>query len=375
MPGAMRSGWIDRLRAWPAERVASPGFQSWASGFPLTRIFARRDGAILFDLVAGFVYSQILQALVELEILEDLRAAPLSAEALALRHGMLADRMRVLMQGAVALRLVRLRRDGRYALARRGAAICGVPGLADMVRHHAVFYRDLGDPVAVLRGETETELSAFWPYVLGARGDVPRDVAARYSDLMARTQLLVAEDTLRTVFLHGARRLLDVGGGTGAFLEAVGKAYPDLALELFDLGGVADGARERFAAAGLDTRTTIHCGSFRDRPLPEGADVISLVRVLYDHEDATVADLLTKVHAALSPGGRLIISEPMTGGATPHRAGDAYYAFYTMAMGTGCARSAKRIGELCQRAGFTDIRRPRPRRDYITRVVTAVKPG
>ena len=36
-----RGGWLNRL-------IARPGFQSWASRFPLTRGQARRDGAMLF---------------------------------------------------------------------------------------------------------------------------------------------------------------------------------------------------------------------------------------------------------------------------------------------------------------------------------------
>ena len=38
-------------------------------------------------------------------------------------------------------------------------------------------------------------------------------------------------------------------------------------------------------------------------PCPTGADAISLVRVLYDHDDATVARLLAPVHAALPRAG------------------------------------------------------------------------
>ena len=49
--------------------LASPRFQSWASRFPLTAPIARRDGAALFDVVAGFVHSQALFALVELRVL------------------------------------------------------------------------------------------------------------------------------------------------------------------------------------------------------------------------------------------------------------------------------------------------------------------
>ena len=96
---------------------------------------------------------------------------------------------------------------------------------------------------------------------------------------------------------------------------------------------------------------TIAAGSFRDDPLPRGADAISLVRVLYDHADDTVAALLGAVHDALPRGGRLIVSEPMSGGARPERAGDAYFALYCMAMRTGRVRSAAEIAGLLRQAG------------------------
>ncbi|MBW4708314.1 methyltransferase domain-containing protein [Roseobacter sp. YSTF-M11] len=363
-----RGGWLNRL-------VARPGFQSWASRFPLTRGQAHRDGAALFDIVQGFVQSQVLMALVELDILRRLRGGPQSVEGLGRATNIPPDRMRVLLQAAAALQLLKRDRTGRYVLARRGAALMGVPGLEAMIRHHRAFYADLADPVELLRGPERTELSEFWPYVFGARGDIDPAVAETYSDLMAQSQKLVAEDTLRAVSFRQTRHLLDIGGGTGAFLEAVGRAAPSLQMTLFDLPQVVLPAQTRFAAAGMAARVTIRPGSFRDDPLPEGADAISLIRVLYDHADDTVAALLRAVFDALPAGGRLVVSEPMGGGASPDVAGDVYFAFYTMAMQTGRARSAAEISALCRAAGFTNIKCPRPARSFVTRVLTAQKPG
>jgi demethylspheroidene O-methyltransferase len=115
-------------------------------------------------------------------------------------------------------------------------------------------------------------------------------------------------------------------------------------------------------------------GSFRQDALPRGADAISLIRVLYDHSDETVAGLLAKCFAALPSGGRLIISEPMTGGATPTRAGDAYFALYTLAMRTGRTRSAYEIETLCRAAGFDAVKTPTPRRAFVTSCIEARKP-
>ncbi len=363
-----RGGWLNRL-------IARPGFQSWASRFPLTRGQARRDGAVLFDVVQGFVQSQVLMAVVELDLLRRLRGGPRSPEVLGRATGIAPDRMQVLLQSAAALKLIRRKRSGDYILARKGAALMGVPGLEAMIRHHRAFYADMQDPVALLRGPEETELSQFWPYVFGARGDIDPVVAETYSDLMAQSQKLVAEDTLRAVSFTGVRHLADIGGGTGAFLEAVGVAYPQLQMTLFDLPQVVPGATARFEAAGMMDRVTIEPGSFRDDAVPQEADAISLIRVLYDHADETVTQLLADVYEALPAGGRLIVSEPMGGGARPDRAGDVYFAFYTLAMQTGRTRSAEEISALCAAAGFTNIRSPRPARNYVTRVVTAQKPG
>lgn len=359
-----RAGWANRL-------IASRKFQSWASRFPLTRRLVRKEGEALFDLIAGFCHSQVLMALVRLDVLDMLSDRPQSLRHLAMRCQVPEDRMRVLMNAAVALGLVKRKGSERFGLTRTGAALLGVPGLPAMISHHDVLYRDLVDPVAFFRGEVDTELAGFWPYVFG--GEMDRDVAKTYSDLMADSQVLVAEDTLRTVSFAGIETLMDVGGGTGAFLSAVGAAHPAISLRLFDLPEVAPGAERRFEKAGLATRAEIRSGSFRTDNLPEGADAISLVRVLYDHDDATVRELLSSCYAALPAGGQLIISEPMSGGARPTRAGDAYFALYTMAMRTGRSRSAAEISGLLSEVGFAEVTCLKAPRPYITGCITAKK--
>jgi demethylspheroidene O-methyltransferase len=349
------------------QRLAgSRGFQAWAARMPVLRRIVRAEGAALFDIIQGFVRSQVLFALVELDVLARLAQGPKGAAALAPAAGLTVERMQILLQAGAGIGLLRRRRDGTFALARRGAAFLGVPGLAAMVRHHSVLYQDLADPVALLRGEVAPGLARFWPYVFGAAAAEDPQTAATYSGLMADSQTLVAEDTLRLVDLTGIAHLMDVGGGTGAFLRAVRNAHTDLRLTVFDLPVVLASARLPVDIGGVP-------GSFRDDPLPKGADAISLVRVLYDHSDMTVAQLLNKVHAALPPGGRLIVSEPMSGGARPDPATDVYFALYCLAMQTGRTRSAAEIAELMAVAGFGQIAvRPGPR-PFVTSVVTGIR--
>lgn len=361
------------LRTRFAALVARPGFQRWASNFALTRGTARREGAELFDIVQGFVKSQVLYALIELRVPHRLMDGPMRVDALAQICELPVDRMQRLLQAGAAMKLLRRCRDGRFAIARKGAALLGVPGLEQMIRHHDVLYRDLADPVALLRGEVQTELADFWPYVFGARGAVDAKVAGVYSELMAQSQGLVAQDTLRAHSLRGVARLLDIGGGFGAFATAAVQMYPQMKVTLFDLPHVIADAETRIVAAGLSDRITAHPGSFRDDPLPQGADAISLIRVLYDHNDDTVRALLSAVFDALPPRGQLLISEPMSGGDTPEPSGDIYFAFYTMAMRTGTVRSAARIAEMCRQTGFSGLRTPRAARPYVTQIVAAEK--
>jgi demethylspheroidene O-methyltransferase len=100
------------------------------------------------------------------------------------------------------------------------------PAWRQMISHHDVLYRDLESATDFFTDGSGTELAEFWPYVFGATGDVSPETAETYSELMAESQTLVAEEALRVVDLNGVDTLLDIGGGTGAFLTAAGLAHP-----------------------------------------------------------------------------------------------------------------------------------------------------
>lgn len=367
----LRARWLD-LRD---RLLASQRFHRFAAAFPLTRPFARRRARALFDLCAGFVYSQTLLACVRLNLFEVLSEGPQPVDPLAARLGLDRDAALRLLNAAVSLELVA--RRGRsveggdlYGLGELGAALRGAAGVAEMVEHHALLYSDLSDPVALLRGERDTALRRFWAYV-----DRPAAIDAQtsdaYSRLMAASQPFVSEEVLDAYPLRRHRRLLDVGGGEGAFLSAVAARAPALQLMLFDLPEVARRAEKKFSDQGLSDRTTCHGGSFFDDPLPRGADAVSLVRVLYDHDDAAAAQILSAARAALEPGGTLIVAEPMAGTPGAEPIGAAYFGFYLLAMGGGRPRRPEELSAMITAAGFAKPRIPRTRRPLLSRVLVA----
>ncbi|BAM91897.1 hydroxyneurosporene-O-methyltransferase [Bradyrhizobium oligotrophicum S58] len=363
----------DRWRGCRDRLLASAAFQRWAAAFPLTRPIARKRAAELFDLCAGFVYSQTLAACVQLDLFETLRAGPSDVATLASRAAMSADAMTSLCEAASALQLLERRGAARYGLGPLGAALLGNPGIAAMIRHHAALYADLGDPVALLRGQDrERRLAHYWPYALDHSGaTLTRDSVASYTALMAASQPMIADVVLAAYPLSGHRCLLDVGGGDGSFLAAAARQAPRLALKLFDLPEVAAIAQERLAKARLADRVTITPGSFYSDPLPIGADVISLIRVVHDHDDDAVAQLLAKARAALPDNGVLLLGEPMSEAASGADGVSAYFEIYLRAMGQGRPRSAARLRELLMAAGFSQVRQLRTRIPMIAGVIVA----
>ncbi len=354
-PGAgLRDAWRGLRDRW----IATPAFRDWAARFPLTRGIARRRAREVFDLCAGFVYSQVLAACVRLRVLELLAASPQSGAELGRRVGLTTAAATTLLDAAVALGLVDRRQGGRYGLGPLGASVAGNPAITAMVEHHAMFYADLRDPVALLRGGLEdTALSAYWPYAGDdSPGKLAPDRVAAYSTLMAASQSLIAGQVLDAYSLTRHRCLLDVGGGEGAFLEAVAARAPGLELKLFDLPAVAARASARLAAAGLGERATAFGGDFLKDPLPSGADVASLVRVLHDHDDERVKTILRVVRQALPAGGTLLIAEPLRDAPGAPAVGDAYFAFYLLAMGRGRPRSTTELAALLRGAGFVGVR-------------------
>jgi demethylspheroidene O-methyltransferase len=349
--------WIDRLRATRDHLLASPRFRRWAAGFPLTRPIARKRSRELFDLCAGFVYSQVLLACVRLRLFDAVADRPRTSAELARRLALPPESTERLLRAALSLRLLERRGDDRFGLGPLGAALVDNPAVAAMVEHHTMLYADLRDPVALLRGGTRTELAQYWPYAATERpADLATDQVAAYTALMAASQPMVAEEILAAYPLNRHRRLLDVGGGDGTFLTHAAEQAPDLQVILYDLPAVAQAATARFKAAGLDPRARAIGGDFLSNPLPIGADIVSLVRVMHDHDDGAALTILRAARQALDSEGTLLIAEPMAGAAGAEPVGDAYFAFYLLAMGHGRARTPAELTGLLNAAGFSRVR-------------------
>lgn len=372
-PAGVTPEWKLRWIAWRNRVLASPAFQNWAARNWLTRRIARRKARELFDLVAGFTYTQTLLAALESGLLDRLAEGPCSVANASAVTGLSESAAERLIKAAASLDLAEEVSPGQWMLGQRGAALHSQHGAKAMIRHHTLLYRDLADPLALLRQNRadSTELSEFWRYA--ARSDASGEAEAAvtpYSQLMAASQAMVASEVLQAYSFNRHNALLDVGGGHGAFIGAVAARHPQLRLGVFDLPGVTKGAAEKLQRLGL-SRVEMHGGDFFRDPLPAGYDCISLVRILHDHDDSAAQAILAAARLALPVGGRLLIAEPMAGTPGAEPMGDAYFGFYLWAMRSGRPRQQDELGAMLKRAGFRNWREVPTAQPLIARIIVA----
>ncbi|PUE54975.1 hypothetical protein B9Z45_10765 [Limnohabitans sp. 2KL-17] len=359
VPTSFKDALQARLERW----YAHPGLYRWSLGNPLTRWLTRRRTRKLFDLMAGFVHSQVLLGCVRLDLFRALHHAPASLTELARRTGLAPVVLQRLLLSAVALGLLEHRSQGRFGLGPLGVPLAQHEGIAQMIEHNHLLYQDMQDPLQFLNNAWSGGMAEYWPYAHEKPVPAPPDLDkfTRYSQLMAASQGFVVQEILSSYFFDEHRCVLDVGAGQGRFVGELAVHAPHLKFKMFDLPPVLDLAREGLKAKGLSERVTLHPGSFLDDPLPEGADLITLVRVAHDHPDAVVRQILLKAHAALPVGGVLLLAEPMAQPdeepGQPSASADAYFHFYLLAMGAGRLRTPKELQSLMEEAGFTHVER------------------
>ncbi|WP_421694611.1 methyltransferase [Aestuariivirga sp.] len=353
----------DQWLAFRNRLLASPGFQKFAVDFPLLRPVSRRRSRQLFDLLAGFTYSQVLYATVKLGLIEMLEASPLTAPALAARTGWPLERLERLLKAAVSLKILDRTSTGSYTLGIHGAALAGNPWIARFITHHHLLYDDLSDPMGVLAGtKNDCKLKDFWSYA-------SQENAGEYTALMAGSQQAVAAEVLASYDFSRHQHVIDIGGSNGTFLKAAAARHPNLRLSLFDLPAVAEIARTN-----LGTRYGIHGGSFLTDALPRGPDAATLIRIAHDHDDPSVRTLFTAIREMLPPGGTLILAEPLSGIPATAPVADAYFGLYFAAMGQGRTRTPAEIWALARDAGFASITPIRTRNPVVTSLLRLTTP-
>jgi (2Fe-2S) ferredoxin/precorrin-6B methylase 2 len=301
--------------------------------------------------VRGYQESRVLLTALELDVFTAVGGgATAERVASALRSDARATPL--LLNALVALGLLH-KKDGVFTnglVAVRHLTADSTGDARDALKHNLALWT---------RWSTLTEAVRTGHAVLdpGARSD---DWTVPFIAAMHKNAALRAPAVVRAVGAERARRLLDVGGGSGAYAIAFVLANPELQAEIFDLPSVVPIAQRHVAAAGLGGRVWTRMGDLRRDAFGTGYDLVLLSAICHMLGPAENQDLLRRVHAALAKGGRVVVQDFLleADGTSPAHA--VLFAL-NMLVGTpeGSSYSEAEYAEWLKAAGFGDVHRVR----------------
>lgn len=159
------------------------------------------------------------------------------------------------------------------------------------------------------------------------------------------------------VDVSGVRRMLDVGGGPGAYSIAFAQANPNLRAVIFDLPPVLEIAEGHIDRAGLAGRVTTRAGDLRLDDYGEGFDMVFLSSICHMLSPEENVDMFRKSLAALNPGGRIVMRDFILEASKTAPKHAAVFAL-NMLVSTrgGSSYSADEYRAWLEQAGFTLVR-------------------
>jgi 3-hydroxy-5-methyl-1-naphthoate 3-O-methyltransferase len=180
----------------------------------------------------------------------------------------------------------------------------------------------------------------------------------------------------RAVNFKPFRRVLDVGGGSGAIDIELCKRHRHLRSTVYDLPHVAEIAAAKVAAAGLGNRIDTAGGDFfADASYPPGHDVIVLSLIMHDWSEADDRRILQRCYEALPSGGAVLICELLVNDEKTGPAASALMSLNMLVETTGGRNySGAEYKRWLKDIGFRKLRTVRLNGPGADGVVMGVKP-
>ncbi len=309
----------------------------------------------------GFWESKALLSAVELGLFTELaKDGPMPAEAIGARLGLQRRGLHDFLDVLVALGMLQRDATGRYANTPEGdlyldrAKPTYVGGLLEMANQR--LYPFWGRLTEALRtGQPQNEM----------RDGDPDFFAKLYADParlegFLRAMTGISRPTARAMASafpwQDRRSVADIGCAQGGCLAEILRAQPHLSGIGFDLPPVRPVFEAHMREQGLADRARFLPGSFFEDPMPQ-ADVLVMGHILHDWDEAEKRMLLRKAHAALPPGGALVVYDAMIDDA---RRENTYGLLMSLNMLIETPGGFDYTGADCQgwmrEAGFRDVR-------------------
>jgi hypothetical protein len=144
------------------------------------------------------------------------------------------------------------------------------------------------------------------------------DEAKIFNEVMAVQTSTATHAILDAYDFSEIGTLVDIGGGVGALLASILKAYPSMHGILYDQPHIAVDAKSRLASAGVAHRCETVGGNFFES-VPTGGNAYILKHILHDWDDEDCRRIIENCRSAITEDGRLLVIEILNPpGDTPH---------------------------------------------------------
>jgi hypothetical protein len=192
----------------------------------------------------------------------------------------------------------------------------------------------------------------------------PEEAAVLNRSMVEQT-LQVASAIVEAYDFSRFHRAIDVGGGYGALLAVLLKAYPHLEGASADLAYMEPEAAAFLAQSGIAGRARFIATDFF-REVPAGADCYLLKYIIHDWEDADCAQILRNVHSAAPQAAVLIIERIVPERIEPAREHTSVVCgdINMMVATGGIERTEQEFRALIEGAGLTLARVIATRSDF-----------
>ncbi|MEI6670077.1 MAG: methyltransferase [Acidobacteriota bacterium] len=178
-------------------------------------------------------------------------------------------------------------------------------------------------------------------------------IAAMHRNASERARAVVDAVDASTV-----SRMLDVGGGSGAYSIAFAKAHEGLRAEVVDLEAVLPLTQRYIADAGVGARVTTRAGDLRRDRFGSGYDLVFISAICHMLGADENRDLLTRAIGALRSGGRIVVQDFILDSTKTAPKSAALFSL-NMLVGTdnGASYAEDEYRAWMTEAGFRDVTR------------------
>jgi SAM-dependent methyltransferase len=301
--------------------------------------------------VRGFMKSRVILSAAALDFFTKLDGNDISAEELAGMLGLNRRATTRILDSLITFNLLE-KKNGRYRTTEDGSYLSArhPQSILPVVNHMNTIW----DNWSCL---TEAVVKGANPHLKPVVDAWSEEDRKAFIGAMHVAATGLSEEIADAYDLSRFKRLLDIGGGSGAYTISFLKKNPLLRAVIFDLEGVVPITKEKIREQGLADRVNIVAGNFYKDELPDGCDLALLSAIIHQNSPEQNVSLFRKIHRVINSGGTLLIRDHIMDAARTDPPAGALFAL-NMLVNTpsGDTYTFGEVDEMLTLAGFSEVK-------------------